>query len=128
MLFGKSTSKHDVDYDPSYKVKEVTDYMEERYGRLYFPGHNLSLDETLIWSFGHIQMISKAARHGIKSCVISCAITAFVLKMIMYTGRTTYTSQGQPEEIGKTVLIVKKLCEKYEGLFRTIYIDTQLIY
>ena len=103
------------------------DYMEERFDKLYVPGQNLSLDETLIRAFGRIKfkvrIISKAARYGIKLYVITCALTAFVLKVIIYTGRTTYTNEREPEEMGKTVKIVKNLSEKYAGSFRTVYVD-----
>jgi Transposase IS4 len=45
-------STMDVHYDPSYKVKELLELLEERYNRLFVAGKNLSLDETLIRAFG----------------------------------------------------------------------------
>ena len=44
----------DDDYDPLYKVKELLEYLEGRYKKLFIPGRNLSLDESLIRSFGRI--------------------------------------------------------------------------
>ena len=35
-------------YDPAYKVAELRDYLEDRSQRLFVPGQQLSLDETLI--------------------------------------------------------------------------------
>jgi hypothetical protein len=35
-------------YDPTYKVKEMKEYLEDQYNRLYIPGQQLSLDKTLI--------------------------------------------------------------------------------
>jgi Transposase IS4 len=43
-----------VDYDPSYKVAEVRDFLEKRSQQLFVPGQQLSLDETLIRAFGRI--------------------------------------------------------------------------
>jgi hypothetical protein len=40
------------DYDPSYKIAEVRDYLETRYIQLFVPGQQLLLDETLICAFG----------------------------------------------------------------------------
>jgi hypothetical protein len=41
-------------YDPTYKVKEMKEYLEDQYNRLYIPGQQLSLDKTLIWAFGRL--------------------------------------------------------------------------
>jgi Transposase IS4 len=82
------------DYDPSYKIAEVRDYLENRYLKLFVPGQQLSLDETLIRAFGRIKfkvrIVTKAARYGIKIYVITDAATAFVLRVVIYTGKTTY--------------------------------------
>jgi len=62
------------DYDPAYKITEVRDYLEERYTKLFSPGQQLSLDETLLRAFGRIKfkvrIISKSARYGIKIYVM----------------------------------------------------------
>jgi DNA polymerase III epsilon subunit-like protein len=115
----------DDDYDPSYKIQEVMDILEKNYNRLYIPGQALSLDETLLRAFGRIKfkvrIITKAARYGIKLYVLTDAETAFVLRVIIYTGKSTYDNNAGDTK--KTVQVVKKLCEKYSGSFRTIYID-----
>ncbi len=116
----------DQSYDPSYKVKEVSEYLESHYERLFVPGRNLSLDETLIRAFGRIKfkvrIISKAARYGIKLYVITDAETAFVLKVIIYTGKTTYGPEDQ-QDMKKTVSIVKLLCQNFDGSYRTVFVD-----
>ena len=70
-------------YDPTYKVSELLNYLEYRFERLFVPGRQLSLDETLIRSFCRIKfkvrIISKSARYGIKIYVLTDAATAFVL-------------------------------------------------
>ena len=63
------------------------DYLEERYKKLFIPGRNLNLNETLIRAFGRIKfkvrIITKSARYGIKLYVITDAETALVLKIIV---------------------------------------------
>jgi hypothetical protein len=114
------------DYDPCYKVAEVRDYLEDRYNRLFIPGQQLSLDETLIRAFGRIKfkvrIVTKAARYGIKIFVITDAVTAFVLKVVIYTGKTTYAETDAQEKM-KTVQVVNKLVQPFIGTHRTIYVD-----
>jgi hypothetical protein len=62
---------------------------------MFIPGQQLSLDETLIWAFGQIKfkvrIVTKAAaRYGIKLYVVTDAVTAFILKVVIYTGKSTY--------------------------------------
>ncbi len=51
----KQPSRDDPEYNPSYKVKELQENLEQRFDRLFVPGPNLSLDETLIRAFGQIK-------------------------------------------------------------------------
>ena len=93
-----ATSTGDT-YDPVYKVAEMKDYLEQRFDHLFEPAQQLSLDETLIRSFGRIsfkvRIISKSARYGIKIYVLTDAITAYVIKVIIYTGKyTSIASSG----------------------------------
>jgi Transposase IS4 len=55
--------------------------------------------------------------------VITDATTAYVLKVIVYTGKTTKYNDNEIENEKKTVAIVKQLCKPYTGTHRTIYID-----
>jgi DNA polymerase III epsilon subunit-like protein len=115
------------DYDPSYKVAEVRDYLEDRYMRLFVPGQQLSLDETLILAFGRIKfkvrIVTKAARYGIKIYVITDAATAFVLRVLIYTGKSTYYADSEAQAEKKTVQVVNRLVEPFVGTHRTIYVD-----
>jgi hypothetical protein len=114
------------DYDPTYKVKEIKDYLEDRYNQLFIPGQQLSLDETSICAFGRIKfkvcIVTKAARFGIKLYVITNAVTAFVLKVVIYTGKSTYISSDQQEK-KKTVQVVEQLVGPFVGTYQTIYAD-----
>jgi hypothetical protein len=115
-------------YDPIYKVKEVKDYLESRYDQLFSPGQQLSLDETLIRALGRIKfkvrIVTESARYGIKIYVITDAVKAFVLRVLVYTGKTAYhdDSESAAEKL-KTVQIVNRLVEPFAGSHRMVYVD-----
>jgi hypothetical protein len=117
-------------YDPAYKVAEMKEYLEDRFTRLFLPGRELSLDETLIRAFGRIKfkvrIVTKAARYGIKVYVITDATTAFVLRVLIYTGKSTYQNPlhlGLNEDRLKTVQVVNRLVEPFVGSHRVVYVD-----
>jgi hypothetical protein len=93
----KQPNKSDPKYDLAYKVSELQQLLEARYKRLFIPGQYLSLDETLVCAFGRIKfkvrIITKSARYGIKLYVITDAVTAFVLKVIIYTEKNISTTR-----------------------------------
>jgi hypothetical protein len=56
--------------------------------------------------------------------VITDATTAFVLRVVVYTGKTTYyTDQDSQADRLKTVQIVNRLVEPFVGSHRTVYVD-----
>ena len=109
---------------------ELLDSLEKRYLAMFIPGQELSLDETLVRAYGRIKfkvrIITKSARYGIKLYVITDAATSsYILRVIVYTGKSTYTPgiQGEVMEEKKTVQIVTRLVEPFVGTHRTIYVD-----
>ena len=66
--------------------------------------------------------MTKAAQYGIKLYVITDAATAYVLKVIIYTGKYTYR-ETEGANIKKTVSVVKQLVADFSGSHRTIYVD-----
>jgi hypothetical protein len=115
------------DYDPAYKVSEMKDYLENQYNVLFIPGQQLSLDETLIRAFGRIKfkvhIVTKAAWYRIKLYVITDAVTAYVLKVVIYTGKSTYYATSNQQDKKKTVQVVEQLVEPFVGTYQTIYVD-----
>jgi hypothetical protein len=78
----------------------------------------------LIRAFGRIKfkvrIVTKAAQYGIKKFVITDATTAFVLWVIIYTGKTTYyADQDSQADRLKTVQIVNRLVEPFVGSHQT---------
>ena len=70
-----------------------------------------------------MRIVSKAARYGIKVYVLTDAATAYVLRIIIYTGKATYSAETDSQSKMKTVQIVERLVEPFVGTFRTIYVD-----
>ena len=108
-------------------MQELKDMLEVRYNNAFVPGYALILDESLIRCFGRlkfkVRIITKSARYGIKVYVLADAKTAYVLKVIFYTGKFTYHAEADSVTMKKTVQVVTKLCEPYRGSHRCIYID-----
>jgi hypothetical protein len=102
-------------------------YLEDRYNRLYIPGQQLSLDGTLIWAFGRMKLkvsiVTKAARYGTKLCVVTDAVTAFVLLVVIYTGKLTYYRTTNQQAKKKTVQVVEQLVQPFVGTYQSIYVD-----
>jgi hypothetical protein len=59
-----------------------------------------------------------------KFYVITDATTTFVLRVVIYTGKTAYyVDQDSQADRLKTVQIVNRLVEPFVGSHRTIYVD-----
>eukprot|EP00007_Cunea_sp_BSH-02190019_P002906 CAMPEP_0174229214 /NCGR_PEP_ID=MMETSP0417-20130205/249_1 /TAXON_ID=242541 /ORGANISM="Mayorella sp, Strain BSH-02190019" /LENGTH=918 /DNA_ID=CAMNT_0015306737 /DNA_START=70 /DNA_END=2826 /DNA_ORIENTATION=- len=113
------------DFTPLYKVQEYFSVLFQQGRKLYAPGQQLSLDETLVRAFGRIgfkvRVISKAARYGIKLYVITCS-SGYVLDVMPYCGK--YKDVDADLQMFKaTVQVVLHLCRHYEGSSRTVYTD-----
>jgi hypothetical protein len=54
--------------------------------------------------------------------VITDEVMAFVLKVVIYTGKSTYISSEQKEK-KKTVQVVEQLVEPFVGTYQTIYVN-----
>lgn len=67
--------------------------LNNRFSTVYTPRRELSIDESLLLWKGHLSWIqcirTKAARFGIKTYELCEAITGYVLKVIIYTGKST---------------------------------------
>lgn len=111
-------------YDSVHKVKDMMDYIIKRSKKMFRPGEHLSLDETLIHSFGRIKfkvrIISKSAQYGIKIYIVTDARKSYVLQVIVYMGKN---NNDVKDSMKKTVSVVTKLLEDYKGTNRHVFID-----
>ena len=69
-----------------------------------------------------MRIVTKATWYGIKLYVVTDAATAYVLRVLIYTGKYTY-KETEEENIKKTVSVVKQLVADFTGTHRTIYVN-----
>ena len=116
-------SPNDNNYSPAYKIRYFQDALENRFNKLYNPGKNLILDESLICAFGRIKfkliMFTKAACYGIKIYVVTDAETEFFLKVIIYSGTYTYSNNDNTDTL-KNMKVVCERCKTFEGSHHTV--------
>ena len=76
--------------DKLFKVRPLADHLCEKFGEVYTPSSNISIDESLLlWKgrLGFKQYIPlKRARFGIK-CFMLCEDSGYTFKFKIYTGR-----------------------------------------
>ena len=83
------------------------------------------MDKMLIRAFGcikfKVRIVTKAACYGIKLYVITDAITAYVLRVVIYTGKSTYGSTEEQDKL-KTVQVVERLVAPLVPTIRSMLI------
>ena len=88
------------------------------FNKLFIPGDNLSLDETLIHDcfcekFKFI-IVTKKAWYGIKIYVVTDLETSFVLNVIFNTSKYNDANYDNTDML-KTVRVVCELCKTFGG-------------
>lgn len=109
--------------------KKVTDFLmaiTENFRRVYGPGKELSLDESLILFRGRLHfrqyIKSKKARYGIKFYVLTTA-DGYVLNIFMYCGKGDESTKKSDESTKKTEMIVMKLLRPYLMKGHHVFMD-----
>ena len=86
----KMPGAHDPSPDKLFKVRPLLDHLGEKFGEVYTPSCNISIDESLLlWKgrLGFKQYIAlKRARFGIK-CFMLCEDSGYTFKFKIYTGK-----------------------------------------
>lgn len=87
--------------------------INNNFERIYIPERDISIDESLMAFKGNIswkQFIpTKRARFGLKFFMMCESESIYIIKTILYTGKSTEKSN---EDCTSTTFIVLKLCEK----------------
>ncbi|XP_045446618.1 piggyBac transposable element-derived protein 4-like [Melitaea cinxia] len=112
----------DIEAKSEKKITGFIEALSENFRRVYGPGKELSLDESLVLYRGRLyfrQYIkSKKARYGIKFYMLTSA-TGYVLNIIMYCGK------GEDDNTygKKTEQIVMKLLKPYLMKGHHVFMD-----
>ncbi|CAK1582535.1 unnamed protein product [Parnassius mnemosyne] len=111
----------DIETKREKKITGCIEALSENFRRVYGPGKELSLEESLVLYRGRLyfrQYIKSKARYGIKFYILTSAI-GYVLNIIMYCGK------GEDDNTygKKTEQIVMKLLEPYLMKGHHVFID-----
>ena len=109
-------------YDPLFKIRPVYDYIRQRFGEVYQPEQQLSLDESTIGWRGNLHFRcynpTKSHKFHMKAFVVAEGSSGYVTKWELYTGKRDDIS-----EKGATYDVVRRLLEDYRGFGYTVYLD-----
>lgn len=112
------------------KVRNVLDYLDNKYREYYIPNEFLSGDESTVAFKGRVIFKvynkDKPNKWGIKVYVLCDAITGYILAMVPYFGKTTSENLVRPD-LPVTARIIMHLMEqvitKYPAPGYHVYID-----
>ncbi len=111
-------------YDPLWKIRPFLNICEPRYTYPYGPGRQLTIDESMIKYKGRIffkqYLPIKPTPWGIKEFGLCEATTGFLLKQIIYCGKTTMTPMAG---FSPTEAVCLRLTEGLENSGHDIYTD-----
>ena len=111
------------------KVKPLLDQLLTTFQSVFYPGREISVDETMVGFKGRVGFRQycplKPIKWGLKSFVLADSATGFILNIIPYTGGETkdiYLSNCNPE-LPSLTQIVLALVENYLHKGHHIYAD-----
>lgn len=116
-----ANTEDDASTDPLYKIRFIIDHFNEKMTNIYYPGKNLSLDESMVLWRGRLffrQYIkNKRHKYGIKIYTLT-EPNGLVLKTLIYTGK-----KGEFSGKGHTSKVVHHLLEGKENNGHSIFMD-----
>lgn len=119
--FARNPPGGEVPMDRLYRIRPVLDFFNNKMSALYYPGKELSLDESMVLWRGRLvfrQYIkNKRHKYGIKLYMLTEPSGA-ILKTLVYTGATD-DSGGK----GHTTRVVLDLLENYLDSGHSVYLD-----
>jgi hypothetical protein len=82
----------DPDFDPIFKVRNMVTRLNEKYGQYYYPGQNISIDESLVGCKSRTQLMQYLPnkhhhRWGVKLWVLCEAATGYTVHFDVYRGK-----------------------------------------
>lgn len=77
-------------HDPLYKIRPFMDALIQHFQKMYVPGRELSLDESMIGFKGRLGFVQympkKPTKWGLKAFVLTDSVTGYALNWKLYTG------------------------------------------
>jgi hypothetical protein len=111
--------------DRAYKLNPIIDHLRKKFSEVFSPFQNVCIVESLTLFKGRLSFIqyipSKRHRFGIKTFVICCCETGFVMDFIVYTGASTEIISDS--EFGVSGAVMQTVMEKYLQKGHTLWFD-----
>lgn len=115
--------RNSENYDKVFKIRPLLTHMEGKFGSVYFPKQNISIDESMMPWRGRVEfrqfIPSKPIRYGLKLYLCCDSDTSYVCQMEIYTGK-----KGNKREVDHGPNVVKRLLRGYEDKGYTVFIDS----
>ncbi|XP_063630918.1 piggyBac transposable element-derived protein 4-like [Cydia splendana] len=78
------------------KIQPITDYFNEKFSSLYYPGQEIAIDESLLKWHGRLgfaqKILSKAAQVGVKTYELCESSSGYLWIFFVYAGKTKPTN------------------------------------
>lgn len=121
---GMQPKKGEDNYNPLYKIQPLMDLTLPTYRKVYQPGANLSVDESMIRYKGRLAfrqyMPNKPTKYGIKDFVLAESETGYCLNLMTYTGKDSFL---RTRDTPLTTQVVTDLLKGYEHAGHVVYMD-----
>lgn len=113
--------RDDPAFDKLFKIKPLMKILIQNWQENYYPGKNVSVDESIIAFKGRTNMMQympqKPHKWGIKAWVLAEAKTGYIYNWEVYRGATGNT------ETGLTKNVVMDICKPIYGNRHHVYMD-----
>lgn len=119
--FAENIVGGDPPEDRLYKIRPVLNYFQAKMNTIYYPGKNLSLDESMLLWRGRLifrqYLQNKRHKYGIKMYMIT-EPDGLILNLLVYTGQA-----DELGGIGHAEKVVLKLANNYLNNGHSIFMD-----
>ena len=126
MHFSNNETRDIDNTDALYKVRPLIDLLRECFRKVYYPGMELSVDESLVLYKGQLKfkqyICTKRARFDLKLYKL-CTSTGITLDFLVYCGKGMYDDDAPYLEMPSSEHIPMVLMEPYIGKGHTLYTD-----
>lgn len=113
--------------DPFAKITSFVNYLNDRFGKLYCPEQELTIDESLISFRGRVKFLfyipSKPTRYGIKIHSLAESKSGYCLKILFDPGKAGKI-QNENEKLIKPENVINCLIQDYLGKYYKLYTDS----
>ena len=112
--------------DRLHKVRPLIEMLREQFHRVYTPGKELSVDESLVLFKGRLKfkqfIRTKRARFGIKLYEL-CTSTGITLDFLVYSGKGMFDDDDPYSDFPSSERVPSVLMENYLGKGHVLYTD-----